>query len=83
MLAYAIKAMVYVCLCAASSVLRHKWWVYFLEKSTLCNNFIHKIGGGRIFKGGLIFGILRYKQTESCYVSKIFDYVNILTMKIL
>ena len=36
--------------------------------------------GGRIFEGGLI---LQYKQTESCYVSKILDYVNILTMKIL
>ena len=29
------------------------------EKSTLCNNFIQKKGGGRIFEGGLIFGRLR------------------------
>ena len=37
--------------------------------------------GWAYFRGWAIK--LQYKQTESCYVSKILDYVNILTMKIL
>ena len=51
----------------------------FSRKAPFATTSFIKLGVGVFSRVGLFYGI----NKQSCYVSKIFDYVNILTIKIL